>query len=176
MLELLVLYTLNTFEKTGYSIKKEITKKFGTFIQPSSGALHPLLKKLVQKKIIDEKKVLTDGGKKLSYFYLNKDSLKHFSKLFIKPLSINPSVCVDEIYSKLAVFKMANKDEQNDFLDNAIENLKMFIVDAKNTLEDEYMKFDFYQKTLTKYQIGMFENLLKHVERFKNFGDECNNK
>ena len=25
MLELLVLYTLNTFEKTGYSIKKEIT-------------------------------------------------------------------------------------------------------------------------------------------------------
>ena len=63
MLELLVLYTLNTFEKTGYSIKKEITKKFGSFIQPSSGALHPLLQKLVQKKMLDEKKVLTDGGK-----------------------------------------------------------------------------------------------------------------
>lgn len=176
MLELLVLYTLNSYEKTGYSIKKEITKKFGTFIQPSSGALHPLLKKLVQKKIIDEKKLLTDGGKKLSYFYLNKDSLKYFSKLFIKPLSNNPSVCVDEIYAKLAVLKMANKDEQNDFLENAIENLKMFIIDAKNTLEDEYIKFDFYQKTLIKYQMGVFEDLLKYVERFKNFDDECNNK
>ena len=88
--------------------------------------------------MIDEKKVLTDGGKKLSYFYLNKDGLKHFSKLFNKPLSNNPSVCVNEIYAKLACF-------------------------------------DFYQKTLIKYQIGIFEGLLKHVERFKNF-DECNNK
>lgn len=175
MLELLVLYTLNTFEKTGYSIKKEITKKFGTFIQPSSGALHPLLQKLVQKKMIDEKKVLTDGGKKLSYFYLNKDGLKHFSKLFNKPLSNNPSVCVNEIYAKLACFKMANKEMQENFLENATENLKMFIIDAKNTLDDEYINFDFYQKTLIKYQIGIFEGLLKHVERFKNF-DECNNK
>ena len=70
---------------------------------------------------------------------------------------------------------MANKEMQENFLENANQNLNMFILDAKNTLDDEYINFDFYQKTLIKYQIGIFEGLLKHVERFKNF-DECNNK
>ncbi|UKI41114.1 MAG: PadR family transcriptional regulator [Candidatus Melainabacteria bacterium] len=137
-------------KKTGYSIKKEITKKFGSFIQPSSGALHPLFTETCSKKMLDEKKVLTDGGKKLSYFYLNKDGLKHFSKLFNKPLSSNPSVCVNEIYAKLACFKMANKEMQENFLENATENLKMFIIDAKNTLDDEYLKFDFLSKNFNK--------------------------
>ena len=175
MLELLVLYTLNTFEKTGYSIKKEITKKFGTFIQPSSGGLHPLLKKLVQKRVIDEKKILTEGGKKLSYFYLNKDSLKYFSKIFVKPLSNNPNVFLNEVFLKLAVFSMAKNEERVIFINNAVQNLNIFIIDAKNTLDDEYLKLDFYQKTLIKYQISVFENLLKHIESFNTF-DETSNR
>ena len=50
--------------------------------------------------------------------------------------------------------------------------LETFKLDLKNTLEDEYIEFDRFQKLLLKKNIEDIENYLTFAEKLKNAGND----
>lgn len=172
MIELLILYSLSKRERTLYSLRADIHEKFGYFTRPSLGTIHPALKRLKMGNIVTVRETYSGGGKKSSYYGVAASWQKHFRELFFTPLSENPTLFFTEIQTKTAVLAVLEKEDREAFLKELILKLETFNLDLKNTLEDEYIELDGFQKMLLQKNIEDAEHYLEFVEKLKN---ACNN-
>lgn len=167
MIELLILYSLNKRERTLYSLRADITEKFGFFTKPSIGTIHPALKRLKLGNVVEVRNNYSQGGKKSTYYGLSKTGLKHFRELFFNPYSENPTLFFTEIQTKIAVMSILENEDKDLFLKDLSLKLESFVLDSKNTLEDEYIELDKFQKLL-------LEKNIEDMERYKNFLGKLN--
>lgn len=158
MIELLILYSLNTRERTIYSLRSDIIEKFGYFTKPSIGTIHPALKRLLKTGVVTSRTDYSEGGKKSTYWAPALHWQKKFNDMFFTPLSENPTNFFTEIQTRIAVMSLLDKDLQQTFKEDILIKLESFLLDLKNALEDEYSSFDKYQQALLKKNISDLEN------------------
>lgn len=158
MIELLILYSLNTRERTIYSLRSDIIEKFGYFTKPSIGTIHPALKRLLKTGVVTSRTDYSEGGKKSTYWSPALHWQKKFNDMFFTPLSENPTNFFTEIQTRIAVMSLIDKDLQQTFKEDILIKLESFLLDLKNALEDEYSSFDKYQQALLKKNISDLEN------------------
>lgn len=163
MIELLILYSLSKRERTLYSLRASIIEKFGYFTRPSIGTLHPALKRMLAGNIVTMRNDYSQGGKKSTFYGLSKDALKHFRELFFEPFSENPTLFFTEIQTKISTMSLLNKEDKEAFLKELSMKIESFILDLKNTLEDEYIELDQYQTALLIKNIEDMEHYKKFL-------------
>lgn len=171
MIELLILYSLNKRERTLYSLRADIIEKFGYFTRPSIGTIHPALKRMLSLNVVTVRNNYSDGGKKSTYYGLAKDGLKHFRELFFNPLSENPTLFFTEIQSKIATMSLLNEEDKKEFLKEVSMKIESFILDLRNTLEDDYIELDVFQNALLKKNIEDMESYSDFLGKLKNAGN-----
>ena len=160
MIELLILYSLNKRERTLYSLRSDITEKFGYFTKPSVGTIHPALKRLLNANVITVRNDYSQGGKKSTYYGLALHWTKKFHDLFFTPLSENPTQFFTEVQSRIAVMSLLDNELKHTFIEDILIKLESFQLDLQNALDDEYITYD-------KYQLALLKKNIKDVENFK---------
>lgn len=158
MIELLILYSLRNRERTLYSLRSDIIEKFGYFTKPSIGTIHPALKRLLKLNVVQSRTDYSQGGKKSTFWTVSLHWQKKFNDLFFTPLSENPTQFFTEIQSRIAVLSLLDDDLKNTFIEDILLKLESFILDLKNSLDDEYAGYDKYQIALLKKNIADIEN------------------
>ena len=171
MIELLILYSLQKRERTIYSLRADIHEKFGYITRPSIGTIHPALKRLKMANIVTVRETYSDGGKKSSYYGVASSWQNHFKELFSTPFSENPTLLFTEIQTKIAVLSLLENIDKEEFLRELSLKLESFGIDLKNTLEDEYINLDEFQKMLLKKNIEDVERYLMFIGELKNAGN-----
>lgn len=162
MIELLILYSLKDRERTLYSLRSDIIEKFGYFTKPSIGTIHPALKRLLKFNVVQSRTDFSKGGKKSTYWTTCLHWQKKFNDLFFTPLSENPTQFFTEVQSRIAVMSILEKDLKETFLQDILLKLESFLLDLKNTLDDEYTNYD-------EYQIALLKKNIMDVEKYKIF-------
>ncbi len=168
MIELLILYSLRNRERTLYSLRSEIIEKFGSFTRPSVGTIHPALKRLLNSNTITIRNDFSQGGKKSTYYGLSLHWQKKFNDLFFSPLSDNPTIFFTELQTRIGVMSMLDDDLKDTFIQDSLQKLESFRLDFQNSLDDEYIDYDNYQKAVLKKNI-------EDIENFKNFINSLQN-
>ena len=90
MIELLILFILQNRDRTMYSIRKEIINLLGAISQPSDGTIYPALDRLKKQNCINVTEKMSEGGKKSTYYSLQKDGHIKAKKLFLE----NSAECI----------------------------------------------------------------------------------
>lgn len=167
MIELLILYSLKNRERTLYSLRSDIIEKFGYFTKPSIGTIHPALKRLLATNVVTIRNDFSQGGKKSTFYGLSLHWKKKFTDLFFSSLSENPTLFFTEIQSRISVMSLLDEDLKETFLKDTLLKLESFLLDLKNSKEDEYANYDNYQLELLKKNISDIENFKLFIERLK---------
>ena len=163
MIELLILYSLKKRERTLYSLRSDIFEKFGYFTKPSTGTIHPALKRLLKSNVITIRNDFSSGGKKSTYWQ------KKFNDLFFTPLSENPTIFFKEIQSRIAVMSLLEDDLKETFIKDILIRLESFMLDLQNALDDEYASYD-------KYQLALLKKNIADINSYKTFINELEAK
>ena len=165
MIELLILYNLKKRERTLYSLRSDIFEKFGYFTKPSTGTIHPALKRLLKSNVITIRNDFSSGGKKSTYYGLALHWQKKFNDLFFTPLSENPTIFFKEIQSRIAVMSLLEDDLKETFIKDILIRLESFMLDLQNALDDEYASYD-------KYQLALLKKNIADINSYKTFINE----
>ncbi len=168
MIDLLILYSLKNRERTLYSLRSDITERFGYFTKPSIGTLHPALKRLLAAGVVTVRNDFSQGGKKSTYYGLAMHWQKKFTDLFFTPLSENPTNFFTELQTRIAVMSLLDNDLKHTFIEDIKLKLESYGLDLKNALEDEYITYDKYQTALLKKNIEdvqSYKNLINELEK-----------
>ena len=161
MIELLILYSLNKRERTLYSLRADIIEKFGSFTKPSIGTIHPALKRLLENNVVTIRNDYSEGGKKSTFYGLALHWQKKFRDLFFTPMSDNPTNFFTELQTRIAVLSLLDKELKETFFEDVAIKLESNRLDLENTLDDEYIALDVYQKGVLKRNITEIENIQK---------------
>lgn len=167
MIDLLIIYSLNNRERTLYSLRSDIIEKFGYFTRPSIGTIHPALKRMLAANIVTIRNDFSSGGKKSTYYGLSSIAMKHFRELFASALSENPTLFFTEIQTKIAVLSLLSAEDKEAFFKDIRLKFESYLLDLKNTLDDEYIVLDEYQNALLRKNID-------DIEKFKSFIEKLN--
>ncbi len=167
MIDLLILYSLNNRERTLYSLRADIVEKFGHFTKPSIGTIHPALKRMLAGNIVTIRNDFSSGGKKSTFYGLSSMGLSHFRELFFNPYSENPTLFFTEIQSKISTMSLLETEDREKFLKELLMKLESYLLDLKNTAEDEYIKLDEFQNALLHKNIEDIERYIKFIEKLK---------
>lgn len=168
MIDLLILYSLKNRERTLYSLRSDITERFGYFTKPSIGTLHPALKRLLAAGVVTVRNDFSQGGKKSTYYGLAMHWQKKFRDLFFTPLSPNPSQFFTELQARISVMSLLDDELKQTFIEDASIKLESFALDLQNAIDDPYTEFD-------KYQTALLKKNLKNVEEYKSFLQQLEN-
>ena len=164
MIELLILYSLNDRERTLYSLRSNIIEKFGYFTKPSIGTIHPAMKRLLEANAVSIRNDYSDGGKKSTFYSLTTHWKKKFNDLFFSRMSDNPTIFFTELQSRIVVISLLDDELKETFKTDVLLKLESFLLDFQNALEDEYIKYDNFQKALLEKNIKDIENYKTFVE------------
>lgn len=162
MIELLILYILNNREKTVYAIRQEIIEKFGAFTKPSLGTIHPALKRLLLRNAVSVRTIITDGGKKKTFYDLTKTSKEVFRELFFKDFNENPSSFYLQFQSRIVTLSMLDEDDKKIFFEKMLNKIELQKYAVKNIQENKYITLDEYQNKL----LNLLHDELCSTEKF----------
>lgn len=162
MVELLILYILNNREKTVYAIWREIIDKFGAFTKPSLGTIHPALKRLLLQNAVSVRTIITDGGKKKTFYNLTKNSKNIFKELFFKDFKENPSSFYLQFQSRIVTLSMLDDDDKQLFFEKILNKIELQKYAVKNIRENKYITLDEYQIKL----LSLLSDELCSTEKF----------
>ncbi len=147
MLELLILFVLFERDLTTYGVRKSIIDNFGIFLEPSLGAVHPAIARLMKKGCITMSKNISEGGQKACYHHLTGEGKKYFYELFLGDFSNNAAKSSTQIKIKLAMLPaFTDKNDPNAFFETALSRLELHILDTKNFITDKTNESDTYVK------------------------------
>ncbi len=97
MNEFLILFILKINRANIYEIKKFIDTNFAPFLQVSTGAIIPTLKKLEQNEIIECERFITGGGLRKTVYNILPKGEEYFENLLKKPSDSAPQILRREI-------------------------------------------------------------------------------
>lgn len=159
MLELLVLYGLNKSDKTGYGVKKFICENFSSFACPSTGSVHPILKKLEIKKYIQSFETLSEGGRRSVVYSITSQGKKSVNKIFAKKFKMNPCDFVQQVLVRLAVCDMIDIGVRKKFEEESLRYIEKQFIEIDKTLR--YCKLTQLQRKLINCRNEEYKNLQK---------------
>ncbi len=102
MIEILILYILYKEKNTLYGIRKIIKDKFLYLTSATFGSIHPAVSRLVEKGFIQEKKTISEGGRKKHIYSITKDGKEHLILTLKADFSFNSNNIEKQIGIKLA--------------------------------------------------------------------------
>ena len=161
MIELLIIFVLIKRDRTMYSIRKEIHDLFGIFTKPSDGTIHPALERLLEKKALNVQEKMSEGGKKSTYYSINKQSISYAKELLLSNDTENPSMFLPQLQAKLSTLSLFDKETINTFISQNLEKIELLEAEIKNTLENPYRMLD-------KYQTNLYNENLKRLKGLEN--------
>ena len=164
MTELLILYVLLRRDFTMYAIHKRITELFGSFTNPSFGAIKPALTRLEKQEFITTTKVMSEGGRLAIFYSITKEGEKHLKKLLLTPMTKNPLQFFSEAGVRLACCDILSDTDKQELYNEITTKALLHKINAKNTLESEYISTNDIQKEVLKNNISEFENIVKLIE------------
>ena len=167
MSEICILYCLTKREMTIYSVKKFITNLFGAFTRPSHGTIHPSLKKLLAENCVTVRDMLSEGGKKSSYYSITEKGKKHLTELLLSDLSDNPSVIMNEINIRLSAISHLNSEGKGILIQNAIRALDLQAANIEKMLNDKYINYDENQTAAMKQSQKQIADYMAFLKAFK---------
>lgn len=173
MIELLILFVLLKRDRTMYSIRKEIINLFGAVSQPSDGTIYPALERLKKQNCISVCEKISEGGKKSTYYSLQKDGRAKAKKLFVETTPENPKMFYYYMVTRLMVMSFFDKETQKQFLENGLKEIDSVRNAIRNDMEDEYKALDYYQKNAYAEIIRQLDGFEALFHRYQN---ECADK
>ncbi|MBQ2645494.1 PadR family transcriptional regulator [bacterium] len=150
---------------TIYSVKKNILKFFGAYTNPSHGTIYPSLKKMLSENIVTVHDVLSNGGKKSSYYSITDKGEKFFIKLMLSDFSENPSIFLQDINIRIASMKCLNNENKKSLIDKCIKSMDLYAITLNRSLNDEYSGLDIFQKSV---MMQTLKQTLQFIEYLKN--------
>ena len=167
MSEICILYCLHKREMTIYSVKKFIAEWFGTYTRPSHGTIHPSLKKLLAENFVSVREILSDGGRKSSFYSITEKGKRYFAELMLENFSDNPTVFMNEIALRISALGALSKDNRKILTEKGLKTADLSVIMIDRKLNDEYSGLDDFQKSMmnqTKKQILSLTEFLKSLE------------
>ena len=164
MIELLILYVLNKNDNTLYGLKKEISAHYGEVSIPSHGALFPALKKLETQGFVSVRKKLSDGGKKYTYYNINKNAIEYFNEKFMEFNNAKSETLENFLFwlkIRFIVIDMLDKNFLENFKERSHLKLEMYKNSILKKNENKYIE-------LTELQIAIQKQYLSEIEVFDN--------
>ena len=169
MLELLTLYVLNKQDNTLYGLKKEIAMHYGEVSIPSHGALFPVLKKLEKEEYVCVRKKLSEGGKRYTYYSINKNFSEYFNKKFMEFNNAKSETLEGFLLwlkFRLITIDMLDKNLIDGFREKSFLKLDYYKKNILKKLDNEYLELTELQENLEKQylnEIDSFVDLLKRI-------------
>ncbi len=167
MIEILILYIVRKREKTIYSIRKEIIELFGAFTKPSIGTIHPALKRLLAANAVSLTEIMSEGGKKSSYYLLTKTGKEYFKELFFSSNRENPSLFYSNLQARLGTMSMLQEKDREQFISETLKKIEISKFEIENELKDEFIELDYFQTELLKHSLNELESLQEYLKRLK---------
>ena len=164
MIELLILYVLNKNDNTLYGLKKEISAHYGEVSIPSHGALFPALKKLEAQGLVSVRKKLSEGGKKYTYYNINKNAIEYFNEKFMEFNNAKSETLENFLFwlkIRFIVIDMLDKNLLENFKERSHLKLEMYKNSILKKNENKYIE-------LTELQIAIQKQYLSEIEVFDN--------
>ena len=169
MLELLILYVLDKQDNTLYGLKKEIAAHYGEVSIPSHGALFPVLKKLEKEEYVCVRKKLSGGGKRYTYYSINKNPSEYFNNKFMNFNNAKSETLEGFLLwlkFRLITIDMLDKNLIDTFREKSLLKLDFYKKNILKKLDNEYLELTELQKGLVKQflnEIDAFTDLLKRI-------------
>ena len=169
MIELLILYVLNKNDNTLYGLKKEISAHYGEVSIPSHGALFPALKKLEAQGLVSVRKKLSDGGKKYTYYNINKNAIEYFNEKFMEFNNAKSETLENFLFwlkIRFIVIDMLDKNLLENFKERSHLKLEMYKNSILKKNENKYIELTELQIAIQKQylcEIEVFDNLLNQI-------------
>ncbi|MCI1274286.1 MAG: PadR family transcriptional regulator [Clostridiaceae bacterium] len=164
MINLLILYVLQSRELTMYAIQKHILMYFAPYTNPSFGALKPALRKLEEQGYIKSRQTMTDGGKLSGYYLRTKEGEDFLKKTILEQLSENPLQFLSNARIKLSCADILEEKERKSLFFELKTLAMKFKLDAENILNNEYIDLTFYQKIVLDNSICEYKNFITIIE------------
>ena len=166
MIELLILYVLSEREMTMYAILKHILDVFGTFTQPSFGAIKPALIRLEKSGFIRSRKAMSDGGKLSGFYSITSEGREELKKLILEKVSNNPLQFHSAASIKISCASYLAKDEIKELLSQLKIKAQEHKFKAENTLNNE-KSLTFYQRIILDNAMVEYKNLITLIENLE---------
>lgn len=168
MIELLILFIISQHETSMYGIRKKILEQFGSYTQPSFGAIKPALRRLEKSECIISRKTLSEGGKQFGFYSITEKGIKELKEVLLQDISDNPLQFFTNARIKISCASVLdNNDIQKLYLD-----LKTQALTLKNTTESILNKdknnLSFYQRIMLDNTICEYQNFIQTVELLEN--------
>lgn len=167
MLELLILYTLNKNELTMYGLKKSIATHFGEISKPSHGSLIPALRRLKEKKLVNVRNKLSDGGKRYTYYSVTDNFVSYFNDKFMK-INSSSTETTDtfllETKARLFTYELLDKHLLPEFKERILLKLNIYENLINEKLNNSYLELNEIQSKISalyKEEIQMYKSLLE---------------
>ena len=164
MLEFLILYLISKRELTMYGIQKSIDEFFSPYTKPSFGAIKPALTRLENSEFITSRKTLSECGKQFGYYSITKKGENELKNLLLKDLTENPLQFFSNARIMLSCAGILTNEEQKILFSNIKTKAYEHKFNAENTLNNEYIELDFYQKIILNNALSEFQNLISLIE------------
>lgn len=166
MTELLILYVLSEREMTMYAILKYILDIFGSFTQPSFGAIKPALTRLEKSGFIRSRKAMSDGGKLSGFYSITQDGREELKRLLLEKVSNNPLQFQSTAGIKISCASYLAKDERKELFSQLKSKAHEHKFKAENTLSNE-KSLTFYQRIILDSTIVEYKNLITLIENLE---------
>ena len=160
MIEFLILYILKIKSSNIYEIKKLIDEKFVPYLQVSSGAIIPALKRLEKAGVVVSEKQISQGGLRKSFYSITENGEKLFNDILLEPLASSPQL----LRRELEILLMLQNDEI--FSEEQLSALKIKIIDGIDILIKLLKKAIAKKKMNVEYlelELAFWENQLNNM-------------
>lgn len=169
MIELLILYVLSEREMTMYAILKHILDIFGTYTQPSFGAIKPALTRLENQGFIQARKAMSEGGKLSGFYMIKHAGREELKRLILEKVSNNPLQFHSTACIKIACASYLAKDEIKELFEHLKTKAQEHKFKAENTLNNQ-KSLTFYQRIILDNSIVEYKNLITLIENLEKEG------
>lgn len=166
MIELLILYVLSEKELTMYAVLKHILDNFGSFTQPSFGAIKPALTRLEKSGFIRSRKAMSDGGKLSGFYSITKEGREELKNLILEKPSSNPLQFQSNCAVKLSCASYLAVDERKELFKNLKTKAQEHKFSAENILSSQ-KSLTFYQRIILDNTTVEYKNLITLIENLE---------
>lgn len=166
MIELLILYILSEKEMTMYAIQKHIVDVFGTFTQPSFGAVKPALTRLEKEKFIKSRKAMSDGGKLSGFYSITQEGREELKKLILEDISSNPLQFNSTLGIKISCASYLASDERAKLFARLKSKAQEHKFTAENALANQ-KSLTFYQRIMLDNSIVEYKNMIILIDNLE---------
>ncbi|MEI7473524.1 MAG: PadR family transcriptional regulator [bacterium] len=173
MIDLLIFSTIYKQNLSGYAIKAYIDGNYSPFFKISTGAIYPVLKKLINNNLIIENSSFSQGGQKKIIYSITNKGKDFFLKKLLENFSNSPQNAQNEFIAKflcLNELEIEYKLEIINKLDKYLEyeklKLEKHILKLKENSQNKFLlrlveskQFELNEKKMMLKQIKSVQNL-----------------